>query len=136
MSVSDLVANRLKVEEGFSEKPYKDSLGILTGGYGTNLEVAHSANAWFAMMHAEVDETDAELQRFPWYTSQNDVRKSVLCDMAYNMGLDGLLHFPHMLSAVANGDYQTAHDEMLNSLWAKQVGQRATNLAALMLRGE
>jgi lysozyme len=37
-----------------------------------------------------------------------------------------------MIAALEKQDYKTAAAEMLNSKWAKQVGQRASRLAQIM----
>ena len=55
---------------------------------------------------------------------------------AFNLGPAGLLKFGRTLSAVEQGDYETAAVEMLDSRWAGQVGQRATRLSEMMLTGE
>ena len=133
---SQFVAQRLRTEEGFRALPYKDSKGILTGGYGMNLTVPQPEPVWFAAMQATVDLLEPKLLQYPWYANTDMIRRIPLLDMAYNMGLEGLLHFPHMLSAVSNQDWQTAHDEMLNSQYAKDVGQRATKLAQILLTGQ
>ncbi|MCL1126091.1 glycoside hydrolase family protein [Shewanella surugensis] len=66
----------------------------------------------------------------------DDIRKVVLCDMAFNLGMAGLLKFKNMLQAVASENYSVAADEMLHSKWAQQVGQRAIDLANMMRHGE
>lgn len=66
----------------------------------------------------------------------DDIRKVVLCDMAFNLGMSGLLKFKHMLKAVELGKYEMASSEMLNSKWAQQVGQRAIDLANMMRQGK
>lgn len=71
----------------------------------------------------------------PFYTRLFAVRQDVLCDMAYNLGLAGMLKFRKMLSAVKRGAWDMAAYEMLDSKWAKQVGKRAEELAFLMRSG-
>ena len=50
----------------------------------------------------------------------------------FNLGYDRLSKFKKFLYALKKGLYEDAANEMLDSLWAKQVGNRATQLAALM----
>lgn len=69
------------------------------------------------------------------YYGREIPRGAVLLDMAYNMGVAGLMNFHHMLAAVQAGDWKTAAAEMLNSTWAKQVKNRAYRLAAVMENG-
>jgi lysozyme len=40
-----------------------------------------------------------------------------------------------MLAALEQGDYETAAKEMLDSKWARQVGDRANRLAKMMEDG-
>jgi GH24 family phage-related lysozyme (muramidase) len=55
-----------------------------------------------------------------------------LVDMAFNLGRTGLAGFRGMLAAIARGDMETAAVEALDSLWARQVGERAVEDAALL----
>ena len=134
-AVTDIAMPRLKLEEGYRAMPYKDSKGLLTVGYGLNLTIPQPEAIWAAALAAKVAIVEQELQRFDWYQKLDPVRQSVLLDMAYNMGTGDLLHFPHMLAAIARGDWQTAHDEMLDSQYAKDVGQRAVVLSQMLLTG-
>lgn len=62
-------------------------------------------------------------------------RQAVLCSMAFNLGKTKLLEFTNTLRAVKEGRYADAAKGMRNSLWAKQVGNRAERLATLMEQG-
>ena len=63
------------------------------------------------------------------------VRADALLNMAFNLGVDGLLGFYNTLSSVRAGDYDKAGDNMLASKWARQVKGRAIELAAQMKTG-
>jgi lysozyme len=56
----------------------------------------------------------------------------VLLDMSYNLGKPRLAGFKNMLSAVQQRDFQKAADEMVDSLWYDQVGDRGKNLVKMM----
>jgi lysozyme len=60
----------------------------------------------------------------------------VLVNMCFNLGFEGLEKFPKFLMACAQGDWNTAAEEMHNSLWDKQVGARAVRLEEQMRTGE
>jgi lysozyme len=62
-------------------------------------------------------------------------RKLALIDMAFNLGMKGLLKFTHFLLSMEAGDYQAASRQMLESLWAEQVGYRAIELAEMIKEG-
>ena len=68
-------------------------------------------------------------------------RAEVLLNMAFNLGVDGLLGFKNTLAMLraaieGYGSYARVADGMLNSLWANQVGRRADELARQMRTGE
>ncbi len=66
------------------------------------------------------------------YDDLSRPRQLALVSMAFNMGRDRLMKFVHFLNAIHKQDYDEAADEMLDSIWAKQVGIRATTLAMMM----
>lgn len=132
---ADLALPRVKQEEGFRPYPYHDSRGYLTVGYGHNLDTPMAERLASVILQWHLDECEFDCQNFSWWQACDPVRQSVLLDMAFNMGLAGLLQFRLVLNAVCNKDWQTAHDEMLKSAWASQVGQRAQHLAQIMLTG-
>lgn len=70
------------------------------------------------------------------YLQIDEVRKSLLLNMCYNMGIKGLLSFKNTLAFIASGDWERAANGMLASKWAKQVGRRANELSELMRKGK
>jgi lysozyme len=68
--------------------------------------------------------------------SIDSVRADVLVNMAFNMGVNGLLKFKKMIAAIDDRNYDEAAIEMLNSRWAVQVGKRANELSKQMRTGE
>ena len=70
-----------------------------------------------------------------WVSSLDIVRYCTLWNMTFNMGIGHLLEFEHMLKACRDGNYTEAADQMANSLWAKQVKTRATQLEGQMRTG-
>ena len=65
----------------------------------------------------------------------NATRRDVLVEMVYQLGAKGVLKFKRMLAALEAGDYETAADEMLDSLAARQTPQRWAELSKLMREG-
>jgi len=70
------------------------------------------------------------------YNGLDEVRKSVLLNMCFNLGIGGLLGFNNTLAFIAAGDWERAANGMLASKWAKQVGRRAIELSELMRKGK
>lgn len=127
----------IKDNEGFREKMYLDTTGHYTIGYGHNLQFMPITKTTADVMLQE--DLSWFVENLPkhlaFFESLDDARKSVLLDMAYNLGLIGLLRFKKFLGYMAQKDYDKAADEMLNSVWARQVGQRAYNNARIIRTG-
>lgn len=129
----------LKRDEGLCLTAYKDTVGVWTIGYGR----AHvqPGTVWTeaqaeAALREDVLEHNAELATaLPWINGLDPVRRRVLQNMAFNLGVKGLLGFKNTLGMVKAGDYEGAARGMLASLWAKQVKGRAVRLAEQMRTG-
>lgn len=132
---------RLTVYDDATGKPIKQGstlVGHPTIGIGRNLagKGLSIAEAEF-LLNNDIIETSAELaRRVPNWNTLDVVRKAVLTDMCFNMGLTKFLTFKRFLKAVADHDWGDAELEMANSLWARQVGTRAIRLGVMMLKGE
>ena len=124
-------------DEGLRLRPYLDSVGKLTIGVGRNLDDVGISNAEaLTMLANDVDLAIHELEsRFTWFGDLSDARQRVLVNMCFNLGITRLLGFRNMLAAVELGDYYKAAHEMLDSKWARQVGDRAKRLATMMEQG-
>jgi len=132
------IAKQLELHEGLRLNPYYCTAGKLTIGVGRNLESngISKAEAYF-MLENDVINVMAELDdQIPWWRDLSEVRKRVLVDMAFNMGTFGLMKFKKTLESIHKGDYASAAEEMLDSKWAKQVGQRAITLSNAMRSDE
>lgn len=126
----------LTADEGRSLKIYVDTLGNTSGGIGRNLSGNGFSDDEVDLMYQnDITSTEAFLDaNLPWWRTLDDVRQLVLLNMAFNMRKK-LLGFTNALAAMQSGNWTAAHDEMLNSAWAGQVGTRATRLARIMLTG-
>lgn len=128
----ELVAS-LKLHEGLKLKPYKDTAGILTVGYGHNLEQEITREEAEVMLISDIQKAIKELDRaFQGWKNHSEVRQNVLIEMMFNMGATRLAGFLKFWAALRAKDYKQAAQEMLSSRWASQVGQRAITLAARM----
>lgn len=137
MTWRDDLLEDLKRDEGFRARPYLDSRGVLTMGYGWNLQDRPMRESEAALrLRNDRDDAITELARaFPWFAFLSDNRKRALVNMAFNLGLSRLRSFKKMLKALAEEDFETAALEALNSKWAEQVGTRAERLATLIRSG-
>ena len=128
------ISDMLLKHEGIRLHPYHDTVGKLTIGVGRNLD-DRGITTDEAMFMLNNDITDFTLQlsdRLYWFDAQPERVKLVLIDMAFNMGIGGLLTFKNTLEHIKNGNYKLASEEMLQSKWAKQVGNRARELSNIL----
>ena len=132
------MTRQLRLHEGERLKPYRCTAGKLTIGVGRNLEDRGISREESAMLLAnDIAREERELLRaLPWVAKLDEVRQRVLLDMSFNLGLVGLLNFKNTLATIQAGDYQRAAAMMLDSKWARQVGQRAERLSRMMATGK
>lgn len=122
--------NQIKLDEGFRSKMYKCTEGKWTIGYGYNLEAGMSKEEAELLLIHRLKLIDLSLQRnLDWYKNAPADLQNVLCSMAYQLGVSGLLKFKKALAAMKSKDYEKAADEMLDSRWARQTSLRAHRLA-------
>lgn len=132
-----LLRSQLERHEGLRLKPYRDTVGKLTVGYGRNLEdVGISRDEADFMLDNDIDQVERQLDTVDEYRDLDPVRQTVIANMAFNLGFAGLMGFKNMWSAIDRRDWDSAADEMLNSKWARQVGVRAVELSEIMRTGE
>lgn len=132
-----LLIERIKNEEGFRGKVYTCSAGKLTIGYGWNLEDNDLPDhiACLMLMHHINYEIKPGLAKYDWYRELDDVRKQVIIDMAYQMGVHGVMKFGKMISAIKYKYWDEAAKELLDSRYAAQTPERAHRNAEVMLTG-
>lgn len=124
--------------EGLRYKPYKCTAGKLTIGYGRNLEdngiSLDEAEYLFNNDFNAAYESVLRLLKANAVDINNlsDCRLFVLTDMMFNLGYLRLSKFKKLLQALKNQDYVAASNEMKDSNWYKQVGDRAKKLCSMM----
>jgi lysozyme len=132
---------QLQRDEGFKDHAYQDHLGYWTIGFGRLIDERKGGHITLEeglfLLNNDIDnKTEELLKRLPWVNDLDDARKGVLVNMAFQLGVDGLLKFKNTLELIKNGKYKEASDAMLESLWAKQTPNRASRLSAQMKTGE
>jgi lysozyme len=122
----------IKRHEGFRQYPYKCTAGKLTIGYGRNLDdVGISKEEAEYLLDMDLDKHTEELDKVITWAVPKDVY-AVLVDMHYNLGHERFMQFRKMLECLKKLDFKGAAKEMLESKWAKQVPNRAAELANIM----
>lgn len=133
---------QLKVDEGTETCVYQDHLGFWTIGVGRLVD-KRKAGAGLRpieidfMLDNDIDDRIDQLtRRLPWFQNLDDARKGVLLNMAFQMGVEGLLGFKNTLALIEAGNYAKAAENMLLSKWAQQTPNRAKKMARQMETGK
>lgn len=127
---------QLKKHEGLELKPYHDTEGVLTVGYGRNLSEGITEEEAEILLMNDIEKAAKEAEKLPFFDSLNMARKAVIINMLFNLGLPRFLGFKKTIAAIEAQDFKAAAAEMLDSKWAQQVGARAEELAQQMKWGK
>ena len=102
---ADKLRQQIRMHEGVEYKVYEDTEGIKTVGVGRNLEDRGlSDDEIDYLLSNDIDICVKELeQTFDWYDDLDDIRKRVLIDMMFNLGMPRLKGFANMLKNRSRG---------------------------------
>ena len=131
----------LQKDEGLRLKAYRCTSGVLTIGYGHTGRVKPgdviTKDEADTLLRSDIAVAIADARVVcKCFDSLSPPRKAVLANMAFNLGQERLSLFQRTLAAVCAGQYKQAALHMKDSLWSRQVGQRATRLAQQMSTGK
>ena len=136
MSINETTFDLIMRHEGFSPRPYKDTRGFLTVGYGHNLDVDMTQEEGRALLEIRLRNTIRELLKvLPDLYEYGENRANALIDMAFNMGIGGFKGFKEMIKAIKAGNWGLVAEEAELSFWFSQVGSRSSEIVK-MLREE
>ncbi len=131
--VGVLLKARIKRSEGLRLKPYCDTNGVLTIGWGINLDEGIDMDEAELLLDHRIKRAKHDMTAIflgVHRTGLNQTRTKVILEMLYNLGHTRFKTFKKMISAIKQRDYNKAADEMLDSKWAREdVGNRAIVLA-------
>ena len=129
----DKLKSLVKKHEGLRLKPYRDSVGKLTIGYGRNLDDTGISEAEAEyLLDNDIARAVRDCRGFPWFNDLSDARQNVVASMVFNIGISRFIQFKRLISAIENQQWDVAANEMLSSKWAGQVGRRAVELSNIM----
>lgn len=128
------LTDRVKLHEGFREKPYFDSLAVGTIGYGfTYLKKEECDKILDNRLKEATGLVEGYLANEE--ISLDDFRIGILVEMTFQLGFKGVLNFKKMWRAIRDMDYERAAAEMKDSRWFKQTPTRSADLANKMMKG-
>ena len=141
----------LTLHEGLRLKAYDDANGndIIAGdtleghptiGVGRNiagdgLGITEEESRY--LLANDVERVEKEIEHWGFMNDLNEPRQAVIYDMVFNMGVTrfNANKWVKTFAAIQNEDWEDAANQMLDSRWAKQVGQRAIRLSQMMRKG-
>ena len=135
------LAAQLKRDEGVRLTVYQDTRGLPTVGVGHLVcpaDLLHvgdriTPERCEALFASDLERTlnDCAREIAGWATCPAPVQE-ILANMAYNLGIVGLLSFHTLLHCVRVQDWAGAARAMECSRWYHQVGERSKRLVAAM----
>lgn len=131
------ITSQLEKHEGLQLKIYFCTKGKSTIGIGRNLDDRGISEdeARYMLNNDIVDMNNKLSSCLPFYDALDDARQEVLINMAFNLGVHGLLKFKKTLQFIEDGEYEKASVEMLDSKWSTEVHNRANELSQIMKGG-
>lgn len=137
----------LQTDEGYRLRVYDDATGqeigpgsVVTGhptiGYGRALDAVHGLTAEEVdyLFSNDLLEVEDALLRLAWFALLDPIRRGVMVNLAYNMGVNELCMFTHMIAAMQAKDWKTAADQLQTSEWAGQVQKSRRDRLLLQLQ--
>ena len=155
-ALSPLIA-RLKRSEGWRDKAYLDTAmpPVITIGYGHALAQVLCGNCGSGAITVKpingISETVGEMllfsdvaavmgeleQRLPGFLSLDAIRREVLVELGFNLGVGKVLSFPVFMDQLKRGAYAEAAENMRGWKWVRQVHEsRALPLIRMLETGE
>jgi lysozyme len=145
MTRIDIASTRLSgKEEGKRTYPYNDSTGKrvtckpngnITIGVGINLEVGLDEEEIAWTLNHRLTKADTSLRAYPWYSPLDEIRGSVFLDVAFNSGVDGLLHFVHTIHFASVGAWPQCAAALMDSAAARSDPRRYEILKNILITG-
>lgn len=139
------LAHELRLDEGFIPHAYQDSLGYWTIGIGRLCDKRKAGSGLtedeaLYLLNNDITRCYDQLKKqIPWIMKLTDGRQRALVNMAFQLGIVGLMGFKNSLAsleaALVTGDYDRAADNFLNSKWAKQTPERAKRVTDMIRKG-
>ena len=128
--------NEIKQHEGFNQAVYKDSLGKKTVGYGhlcvedhweddKKYDTSYLEEIFEKDFNIALNDANKILEGKP----VNHIAREAIIELVFNIGMPRTKKFVKCLAALDKEDYNEAGNQILDSLYARQVPARAGKLA-------
>ena len=147
MNISALM-NELMLDEGYKYEIYLDHLGYPTFGvghlitekdeeYGKEVGTPISKERIEKCLQQDIKIVCEELDmNEPWWRNLDNNRQRVVANMCFNLGYPRFSKFKKFIAAMQVSQWEKAAEEMMDSKWATQVGERAIRLRDRVLNAD
>jgi lysozyme len=118
----DALKEDTRKAEGFRERPYLDTVGVWSVGYGhalgRNISRQELQAIHWTIEHAEkvLDEDIAsaihDAASFVWWRTLDEVRQACIVELCFNLGRAKFSGFKKLIAAMQNREYQRAAREL------------------------
>jgi lysozyme len=138
--MSDQLTADLREDEGEVLHAYQDHLGYWTIGVGILIDgrkgggITREESAY--LLANRIASKTAELtEALPWVADLDAVRRDGLLNMAFQLGVPGLLGFHNSLALIKAGRYDEAGAALEQSKWHSQTPDRADRVIKQIVTG-
>ena len=137
MNIPKLI-EELRQDEGVKQFPYMCTSGKLTIGVGRNLQdVGLSPDEMDYLLANDISRAiHTTSSSIDFFEELNEARQRALTNMAFQMGISGLLTFKKMIKAMRHGNFEIAATECLDSEYSRQTPARAARIAETIRSGQ
>jgi lysozyme len=126
--------------EGIRYEPYEDTLGNWTVGVGHLIGKDLPSNMNRRFSHQEImDLFDNDFihhktaaERIPGFDKMDGLGQTALTDLTFNMGPSWINSWPNLTNQLGEGDIPSATDNLRNSRWYDQVGNRGPRVTNML----
>lgn len=136
-------------DEGWRSKPYKCTAGHWTIGVGHKMhpgelvgvirDIEWSSEKIFQTLEQDINLAIRGCEHVfccSKFETFSDARQRALVNMVFQMGAGGVMGFRKMVNAIYADDWVRAHNEALDSKWARSDSPaRAKRVAKMILEG-
>lgn len=139
------IKKMIKEHEGKRNKPYKDTLGLWTVGYGhligdgkslpADMDREYSDEEIEKMFEEDYAAHKAAAEKIPGFNKLNEIGKGALTDLTFNMGGHWYKKWPKFTNNISKGNIEGAAEQLENSKWYTQVGNRAPEIVSMVRAG-
>jgi lysozyme len=130
------LTDQLIIDEGLELKMYHCSMGHPTIGVGRNLSVGITDEEARYLLKNDIARVAGEcMAEFPWFSDLTEKRREAIINLVFNMGLSKFKQFKKTISYIEQGLFELAGTELLDSNYARQVGNRSIRVANMLADG-